>query len=113
MLQKNHRIIIDTNLWLSFFISKDYSKIIKIIEHREIIFLFSQQLLEEFIQVSKRPKFSKIIFEEDLNVIINELNITSEVINVSSDIKICRDQKDNFLINLAVDGKATHIITWG
>ncbi len=30
---------------------------------------------------------------------------------VTSDITICRDSKDDFLLSLAKDGKATHLIT--
>ena len=34
-----------------------------------------------------------------------------EIINPESEIKICRDTKDNFLLNLAVDGNADYLIT--
>ncbi|WP_369410271.1 putative toxin-antitoxin system toxin component, PIN family [Hufsiella ginkgonis] len=30
---------------------------------------------------------------------------------VTSEITLCRDAKDNFLLSLAEDGKATHLIT--
>ena len=30
---------------------------------------------------------------------------------MTSDIKICRDEKDNFLLSLAVDGNADFLIT--
>ncbi len=32
-------------------------------------------------------------------------------INVTSVCNACRDPKDNFLLSLALDGKATHLIT--
>jgi uncharacterized protein len=32
-------------------------------------------------------------------------------VHVVSDVAICRDPKDNFLLSLAKDGKATHLIT--
>ena len=35
----------------------------------------------------------------------------SEFIKVKSKITICRDPKDNFLLSLSFDGKATHLIT--
>lgn len=31
--------------------------------------------------------------------------------NVTSDIILCRDPKDNFLLSLAADGQATHLLT--
>jgi putative PIN family toxin of toxin-antitoxin system len=35
----------------------------------------------------------------------------SEFVHVVTNVNICRDLKDNFLISLAKDGKASHIIT--
>jgi putative PIN family toxin of toxin-antitoxin system len=32
-------------------------------------------------------------------------------IHVTSQVNVCRDSKDNFLLLLAKDGKATHLIT--
>jgi len=34
-----------------------------------------------------------------------------QVVEVTSDVKICRDNKDNFLLNLAIDSKADFLIT--
>jgi len=35
----------------------------------------------------------------------------AEFIDVESKINICQDPKDNFLLALAKDGKATHLLT--
>ncbi len=35
----------------------------------------------------------------------------AEFIPVASNVKLCRDEKDNFLLALAKDGKATHLIS--
>jgi uncharacterized protein len=32
-------------------------------------------------------------------------------VSITSDIQICRDDNDNFLLNLVVDGKADFLIT--
>jgi len=34
-----------------------------------------------------------------------------ELVKVKSEIKICRDQKDNFLLNLSVDSKADYLVS--
>ncbi len=36
MPRKKDRVIIDTNLWISFLIAKDFSKLDKILEAKEI-----------------------------------------------------------------------------
>ena len=33
------------------------------------------------------------------------------MVKVKSDVKICRDKKDNFLLNLSIDSKADFLIT--
>ena len=44
-------------------------------------------------------------------IILFKIKNEGEFIIVKSDINICRDPKDNFLLSLAKDGKATHLIT--
>jgi predicted nucleic acid-binding protein len=46
MQNKVSRIIIDTNLWVSFLITKDFSKLDEIIFFRHGILVFSQELLD-------------------------------------------------------------------
>ncbi len=35
----------------------------------------------------------------------------AEFITVTSNIEVCRDPKDNFLLSLAVDGNASYLLT--
>ncbi len=39
------------------------------------------------------------------------LNTLGVWVNVTSDITICRDPKDNYLLSLAKDGKADYLVT--
>jgi len=59
MQNKVSRIIIDTNLWISFLITKDFAKLDQIIFSRLGILIFSQELLAEFLEVARRPKFRR------------------------------------------------------
>lgn len=54
------RIIIDTNLWISFLLTNDISKLDKLFSD-ETILLFSEELLDEFIEVAKRDKFKNTL----------------------------------------------------
>lgn len=111
MAGKPKRIIIDTNLWISFLITKDYSKIDNLITQHKVRLLFSQELLEEFILVTQRPKFKKFFKQKDVALLIDLLDEHAELITVSSIIEACRDAKDNFLLSLAVDGRADYLLT--
>jgi putative PIN family toxin of toxin-antitoxin system len=105
------RIILDTNLWISFLITKDFSKLDEIIFSKKSILIFSQELLEEFLEVVKRPKFRRYFTQSDIEELLETIDEYGEFIIVKSKIEICRDAKDNFLLSLAVDGKADFLLT--
>lgn len=111
MQKIKHRIIIDTNLWISFLLTKDLSKIDNLLKGKHVVFLFSQELLEEFIEVAQRPKFIRYFSQQDLKNLLAKINTKAEFIVIKSHIALCRDPKDNFLLALAKDGKASYLIT--
>lgn len=111
MAETRDRVIVDTNLLISFLLTKDFSKLDKLFVGHSIILLFSQELLDEFIEVARRPKFKKYFSLSDLQDLLEALSLRAEFIAVTSTVSVCRDPKDNFLLSLAVDGNATHLIT--
>ena len=64
------RIVIDTNLWISFLLTKDFSAFDKFISTPNLTLLFSSELLEEFIEVAQRPKFKKYFSPSDLEELL-------------------------------------------
>ena len=105
------RLILDTNLWISFLISSKYEKLDKLLFNQECKLLFSEELLGEFVSVSKRPKLRKHISKDELEDLLETIDQVAEFVNVTSDVIECRDPKDNFLLSLAVDGKADYLLT--
>ena len=110
-MQKVKRIIIDTNLWISFLITKDYTQIDHIIFTEQSILVFSQELLDEFIEVANRPKFRRFFSKTDIENILETIDEYAEFIVVKTTFNLCRDPKDNFLLSLSLDGKADYLIT--
>ncbi|RDC56134.1 putative toxin-antitoxin system toxin component, PIN family [Pedobacter chinensis] len=104
MQNQRNRIIIDTNLWISFLITQDFSKLDKIIFSKKTILIFSQELLDEFLEVVKRPKLRQYFIQEDLEELLETIDEYAEFVEVKTRINICRDEKDNFLLSLSVDG---------
>ncbi|MEO6231063.1 MAG: putative toxin-antitoxin system toxin component, PIN family [Ferruginibacter sp.] len=45
-------VIIDTNLWISFLLTKDLSKFDSIIADNEIKLIFSQELVDEIVEAT-------------------------------------------------------------
>jgi len=111
MPKKKDRIIIDTNLWISFLLTDNFSKLDYVFKHKTVVLLFSKALLEEFIEVAQRPKFKKYFSLIELESILTQIKGQAEFIEVLSPVTICRDPKDDFLLSLAKEGKATYLIT--
>jgi putative PIN family toxin of toxin-antitoxin system len=111
MPQRKERVVIDTNIFISFLINRDYTKLDKIIFENKATLLLSNELIEELITVLSRPKFKKYVSKEDLNTLMLFFNEFGELINVTSKIKLSRDSKDDFLLALAKDGNANFLIT--
>ncbi len=71
-VKANHRLVIDTNLWISFLLTKEYSKVDPLFENGNIVMLFSQELIDEFIEVAIRPKFRKYFSLADLQDLLTK-----------------------------------------
>jgi len=108
---RSKKIILDTNLWISFLITRNLSEIDELIQDRKIKLLFSNELIEEFLIVAKRPKFAKYFTNKDLEEILRLFDYYGKLIKVKAKISESRDRKDNFLLSLAVDGKADFLVT--
>jgi putative PIN family toxin of toxin-antitoxin system len=73
MTNKKSRIILDTNLWISFLLSKDFAKLDKLLLKGQVQLLFSEELLEEFISATKRPKLKKYFDPSDVDTLLETL----------------------------------------
>ena len=111
MPEEKHRVVIDTNLWISFLLTRNFSKLDRLMFANQTIVLISQELLEEIVEVAERPKFRKYFDLFELTELLVKLKQKTELVQVSSQVDICRDYKDNFLLSLVVDGTATHLLT--
>ncbi len=111
MQNKVSRIIIDTNLWISFLITNDYTKLDEIIFSRNAILVFSQELLDEFLTVARRPKFRRFFSLADIEDLLETISEYADLVKVKTEIKVCRDPKDNFLLELSIDGNADFLLT--
>lgn len=106
------RIVIDTNVWISYLIGGYLRETLdnKILSN-EIKILFSEDMLKEFFEVVSRPKFKKIFSEKRIKELVILMRKFEETIQIKERINICRDPKDNLILETAVSGKANLIIT--
>lgn len=106
------KVILDTNILVSLLIGKEFRKYQNFIfDNINISLLISNELLNEFIDVTNRPKLQKYFNQSLVKEFLTNLINKSELVNVYSNVNICRDNKDNFLLSLALDGDADYLIS--
>lgn len=103
--------MIPTNLWISYLISSKFIKIDLLLKTGKIRLIFSEESLQEFLEVAQRPKLQKYFSEDDIDQLLGLFEHFGELIEVQSKVDICRDPKDNFLLALAKDSRADYLVT--
>ena len=111
MQSPKDKVVIDTNLWVSFLLSKNFKKLDSLIFGKQIKLLFSHELIEEIVEVTQRKKFRKYFPLDEVETLLEKIRNQAIFITPTTVITLCRDEHDNFLLALAVDGLATHLIT--
>ncbi|MFN7415507.1 MAG: putative toxin-antitoxin system toxin component, PIN family [Dolichospermum sp.] len=112
MLEKiTVKIIIDTNLWISFLIGKELKELKNLLVEETIQLIISEQILEEITLVTQRPKLQKYFPSHKVHELIQLLRTIGVFINTISEVFICRDVKDNYLLGLAKDSDANFLVT--
>ena len=105
------KLIIDTNLWVSFIISNKQSLLDPFLFTEEARLLFSTELFTEIQQTITKPRLKKYFGTNALDEMLSTFEPYIDLIEVESIVTICRDPKDNFLLALAKDGKADYLLT--
>jgi uncharacterized protein len=108
---RSKKVILDTNLWISFLITKQFSGIDDLIIGGKIKLIFSKESIEEFLTVAKREKFRKFFSDHDITYLLRLFDHYGKLTDVSIDVTECRDLKDNFLLSLAVESKSDYLVT--
>jgi len=107
----SYKIITDTNILISYLIGKKLKSLRNLFEKENIEFIINEKLIEEFVRKVTLPKFRNY-FEVDKSLaFIKFLKRRSTLVEVNSEITICRDSKDNFLLALAKDAGVDFLIT--
>jgi putative PIN family toxin of toxin-antitoxin system len=105
------RVILDTNIWISYLFSKKLNWIDQLIKEENTKLLFSKRLFTEFIYVANRPKLKPYVKKEEIEGVISLFSEYGLMIKTKSIINKCRDPNDNFLLELAIDGEADYLVS--
>jgi len=94
------RVVVDTNLWISFLIGRRLSVIKELFTKGDLLLLSSYTQLAELGDVASRLKFRRYFTEAQAEELLNLLSAASELV-----------ENDDFLLEIAVNGSADIIIT--
>ena len=106
------RFVFDTNVLVSALLfeqSKPAQAFYSALQQEEI--LLSADLVNEIHEVIHRKKFDRYISTEQRDVFLIALVQTGTLIEITESIKVCRDPKDNMILELAVSGQADVIVS--
>jgi uncharacterized protein len=111
MQKDKFRVILDTNFFMNYLITHKVTKLDDLIENQTIKIIFSAELLNELVEMTKREKFKAVFTDKDLQKFLTQLKVFGSFVNVKSAITVCQDPKANFLLALAKDGRADYLIS--
>ena len=111
MKPKNIKVIIDTNVWISFLIGKKVYLLKDLIINEQIKIVYCEQLLIEIKEVTSRPNIKKYFPKEAVAELLDLLELIGARYEIKPIHFINRDPKDNFLLDLIDISKAEYLIT--
>ncbi|MEI6141179.1 MAG: putative toxin-antitoxin system toxin component, PIN family [Mariniphaga sp.] len=108
---RSTKIIVDTNIWISFLIGKDLKGLQNHIDSDNIVIITCEEQIRELSEVFKKPKLKKYFTKEQVHEFFELLDESSEMFSIKTKANLCRDPKDNYLVSLAFDSQADYLIT--
>jgi len=104
-----NRTVFDTNIWISYFLAEKFSELIKLRRDNKVLFLRSLPSMAELKSVISRKKFQNNNFDVDrlMRFYVGISNFCATTPQFSD----CPDPKDNFLFDLAIQGKADFLVS--
>lgn len=109
--QKPDKIIIDTNIWISFLIGKELHELKDLIVSEKVKVIITDQLVDEIKLVTSRDTLRKYFNQDKVSDLISLLDILADKVKIKKVDKVCRDPKDDFLLALSKESKANYLIT--
>ncbi|MGF7139612.1 putative toxin-antitoxin system toxin component, PIN family [Roseimarinus sediminis] len=111
MKNEKVKVIFDTNVWISFLIGSSLLKIKQYISDGRLLIITTEQLLTEIKMVTSREKLKKYFPKESVKELIELLETIAKKVEIKPTYFICRDPKDNFLLDLIDFSKADYLVT--
>jgi putative PIN family toxin of toxin-antitoxin system len=106
------RCVFDTNVLVSALLlpdSKPRQALDLALRKGKVLLSFAA--LAELYEVLSRKQFRRYVDDEDVRIFLAALTREAQWIDVDVQVTACRDPTDDKFLELAVSGRATHIVT--
>jgi hypothetical protein len=108
-------VVIDTNVWVSAFLNPDGfpARLILAGKTGNFLIVSSLPLLDELQEVLLRPRILKIhrTTPTDVEIFMAGVAAVVQLVPVSGDLSLCRDPDDDIILETAVRGSATFVVS--
>ena len=108
---QNEVFILDSNIWISYVITKRLDKLVTLIYSHQLTVLTCHPLISEIQEVLSRSKFKKYLKHSDIKELIAIHLKLCRLVDTDETTNQLTDPKDNFLLNLYNKRKATTIVS--
>ncbi len=109
--RKRPKVVIDTNLWISFLIGKKLASLKTPLVHQDIEIVIADQIIDEIREVTQRPKLKKYFPAEKVDEFLSLINIVASKHDIKKVEPVSRDPKDDYLLALARETQADYLVT--
>lgn len=107
--------VVDTNVWVSAFLNPaGYpAQLVAAGKDRQFEVVTSKPLLDELLDVLSRPRIMKVrqTTVSDAETFVQMVSAVARLVPVSGGLGICRDPDDDILLETALVGGATHVVS--
>lgn len=105
------KVVIDTNIWISFLLGKSFRNLLDFIDENDIKVFTTEKQINELIKTINKPKINKNVTSEDITNLIFLFRYNFKYVNISNKLKYLRDPEDDYLIEIAIESNSKYIIT--
>ena len=106
-----YKVVIDSNIWVSFLIGKSLRNLVKYIRSGQITVITCDEQLQELTVTFLKPKLQKYFQDNQIATFFSFLKGVSLVVQIKAITPLCRDPKDDYLLALSIASNANFLVT--
>lgn len=106
------RVILDSNIWISFLIGHQIQTVRRILTDMRVDVYVCNNLIAEIVDVANRDKIRKYIKDNELEDLLRIIRAYCNIVPLETKAKsVVRDPKDLYLLSLAETVDADYIVS--